>query len=160
MSLDETTTGDAAVVRTMREDDLDDVVRIDAQESGRSRRDYFELMLRRSVKDSRLQASLVATIDGRTVGFLIASVFYGDFGVVEPAASIDAIGVQREYRGRRVASELLNQLRLNLSGLRVRTIRTEVAWDDFDLLGFFKREGFAPAQRLCLELEVDPTRPT
>jgi len=49
-------------------------------------------------------------------------------------------------------------LRLNLSALRVTTLRTEVSWDNFDLLAFCKKEGFSPARRLCLECALDPTR--
>ena len=47
----------------------------------------------------------------------------------------------------------------NVAAVGVSKLRTEVEWDDFDLLGFFAREGFAPAKRLCLEVEVDATKP-
>jgi ribosomal protein S18 acetylase RimI-like enzyme len=61
-------------------------------------------------------------------------------------------------RGQHVGKALLRQLRLNLSALRVTTLRTEVSWDNFDLLAFFKKEGFSPTRRLCLECALDPTR--
>lgn len=150
---------DAVVVRTMKEADLDDVVVIDAHATGRRRPDYFELMLRRSLKESNLQVSLVAELDERTVGFIIGSLYYGEFGVVEPAATIDCIGVDPLVRGRSVGKALMRQLRLNLAALRIGTIRTEVPWDDFELLAFFKSEGFAPSSRLCLEVCLDPTNP-
>ena len=54
---------------------------------------------------------------------------------------------------------LLRQLRHNLGALRIGTIRTEVAWDDLELLAFLKTEGFTPADRLCLECSLDPTAP-
>jgi ribosomal protein S18 acetylase RimI-like enzyme len=111
------------------------------------------------LKDSNLQISLVAEIEGRTVGFVIGSVYYGEFGVVEPAAAIDAIGVDPQFRGRKVAKALMRQLRLNLGALGISKIRTEVSWDDFDLLAFFQREGFTPSKRLCLERSLDPTEP-
>ncbi len=66
--------------------------------------------------------------------------------------------MDKANRGQHVGKALLRQLRLNLSALRVTTLRTEVSWDDFDLLAFFKKEGFAPAQRLCLDCALDPTR--
>ena len=78
------------------------------------------------------------------LGFVIASLYYGEYGVSEPTASLDAIGVDKANRGQHVGKALLRQLRLNLSALRVTTLRTEVSWDDFDLLAFFKKEGFAP----------------
>ena len=36
----------------------------------------------------------------------------------------------------------MRQLRLNLAALRIITVRTEVSWDDFGLLGFFRSQGF------------------
>ncbi len=53
----------------------------------------------------------------------------------------------------------MRQLRLNLGALRITTLRTEVSWDDFGLLGFFRSQGFMPSTRLCLECALDPTRP-
>ena len=150
---------DAVLVRTMRPDDLNTVVAIDAASSGRRRPRYFELMLERALKQAALQVSLIAELEGLVAGFLVASLYYGEFGVVEPAASIEAIGVDPRFRGRHVGGALMRQLRLNLSALRITTLRTEVAWDDLELLAFFKREGFSPAGRLCLECTLDPTAP-
>jgi ribosomal protein S18 acetylase RimI-like enzyme len=150
---------DAVRVRNLEEGDLERVVAIDAEATGRRRPDYFGLLLQRALEKSNLQVSLVAELDERVVGFLMSSVVYGEFGVVEPAATIDAIGVDPEYRGRHVARALMRQLRLNLSALRIATVRTEVSWDDFELLAFFKHEGFAPSGRLCLEMPLDPTAP-
>ena len=149
---------DRAVVRLMNEHDLEAVVKIDAVASGRRRPRYFELMLERAVKQAALQVSLAAEVDGHVVGFAIVSLYYGEYGVSEPTASLDAISVDPANRGQHIGKALLRQLRLNLSALRVTTLRTEVSWDDFDLLAFFKKEGFSPARRLCLECALDPTR--
>ena len=151
---------DAVLVRTMQEDDLEAVVSIDAGATGRRRPGYFKPILERALKQSSLQISLVAEIDRSVVGFLVGSLYYGEYGVAEPSASIDAIGVAPNYRGRHVGRALMRQLRLNLGALRISTLRTEVAWDDFELLAFFRKEGFAPAGRLCLERSLDPTSPT
>lgn len=150
---------DAIPVRTMREEDLEAVVAIDAQATGRRRPKYFQQMLKRALKEAAVQVSLVAECDGQTAGFLVATLDYGEYGVLEPSASIDAISVDPRYRGRRVGRALMRQLRLNLSALHVTIFRTEVAWDDFDLLAFFKREGFSPGKRICLESALDPTAP-
>jgi ribosomal protein S18 acetylase RimI-like enzyme len=150
---------DAVLVRSMRDSDLDAVVAIDAAASGRRRPRYFEVMLQRAVKQAGLQISLVAELDNRTVGFVIGSLYYGEYGMVEPSASIDAITVDSRYRGKHVGKALMRQLRLNLGALRIASLRTEVAWDDFDLLAFFDSEGFTPAARLCLECSLDPTQP-
>jgi len=152
-------TMDSVIVRTMREGDLDAVVAIDATSTGHRRPHYFKRMLDRTVKEADFQISLVAEVDGVVAGCVIATLFYGEYGVVEPAASIDAVGVLHEYRRQHVARALVRQLRLNLSALRIETLRTEVRWDDFELLRFLKSEGFVPGARLCLERSIDPTNP-
>jgi ribosomal protein S18 acetylase RimI-like enzyme len=151
---------DLIPVRTLQESDLNAVVAIDTASSGRRRPRYFELMLERAVKHSALQVSLVAELDGRVAGFLLATLYYGEFGVVEPTCSLEAIGVDPRYRRRHVGHALMRQLRLNLGALRIATLRTEAAWDDFELLAFFRREGFVPAGRLCLESHLNPTAPS
>lgn len=150
---------DEVLVRSMRESDLDAVVAIDAAATGRRRPHYFERMLERTVKEADFQISLVAELDGVVAGCVIATLFYGEYGLVEPSASIDAIGVLGEYRRKKVGRAMLRQLSLNLGALRIERIRTEVSWDDFELLTFFQRAGFRPAGRLCLELDLDPTAP-
>ena len=150
---------DAVLVRTMRQDDLKAIVAIDAAASGRRRPRYFELMLQRSVTQASLQISLVAEIERRVVGFVIGSLYYGEYGVAEASASIDAISVDTAVRERNVGKALMRQLRLNLGALRIATLRTEVSWDHFDLLGFFRSQGFRPSSRLCLECPLDPTEP-
>ena len=148
---------DAVLVRRMNEDDLGAIVAIDAAAAGRRRPRYFELMVQRAVKLAVLQVSLVAELESHVVGFLIGSVYYGEFGVAEPSASLDAIGVDPRYRRRQVGKALLRQFRLNLSALRITTLRTEVSWDDFELTAFLKSQGFQPSMRVCLECTLDPT---
>jgi ribosomal protein S18 acetylase RimI-like enzyme len=150
---------DRVAVRTLRESDLAMIVRIDAEASGRKRPRYFELMLQRSVRMAGLQVSLVAELEDRAVGFLIASLHYGEFGVTEPTAAIEAINVARDARNQGVGKALMRQLRLNLAALGVTSIRTVVEWNDFELLAFFQSEGFALGRRLCLERPLDPTAP-
>jgi len=155
MRIDEA--ADAAVVRLMREADLPAIVEIDAISSGRRRPRYFELMLQRAITQPALDVSLVAETDGRVSGFLVASLYYGEYGLAEPSASIDAIGVSPEHRNKGVGTAMIRQLLLNLGALRIDSIRTEVEWSDFDLLAFLHHAGFRPSRRMCLERRVDPT---
>lgn len=150
---------DRTVVRAMQSGDLAAIVAIDAASTGRERPHYFDLMLQRALHLAGLQISLVAELEGRVVGFMIGSLQYGEFGVTEPIASIEAIGVEHEARKQGVGKALMRQLRLNLGAIGVTAVRTDVDWNDFDLLAFLQREGFAPAPRLCLERKIDPTAP-
>jgi GNAT superfamily N-acetyltransferase len=150
---------EVATIRSLRQEDVDQVVKIDAASTGRQRPRYFELMLQRALKFAGLQVSLVAEMDGRVVGYLIGSLFYGEYGLIEPSASIDAIGVADDVRRQRVAHALMSEFRENVGAIGATSIRTEANWDHFDLLAFLASEGFSPSRRLCLETSVDITRP-
>jgi ribosomal protein S18 acetylase RimI-like enzyme len=146
------------VVRNLRPADLEAVILLDAKNVGRRRDEFFKLKLKQALSDTGITVSLAAELDGAFVGFLLARVFYGEFGVTERVAVMDVIDVHPDFRGHHVATALLAQLQTNLLGLGIRTLRTEVGWDNTDLLGFFRREGFVIAQRVCLDLDLEAAR--
>jgi ribosomal protein S18 acetylase RimI-like enzyme len=142
------------VVRGLTPADLDAVVAIDAKSTGRRRDEYFRIKLRQNLAETGIKVSLAAEADGLFRGFLLARVYYGEFGTLEPVAVLDTLGVHPDTRGVGIGHALMEQLLVNLAGLGVRTLRTEVAWEDTLLLRFFQRESFRPSARLCLELPV------
>lgn len=149
---------DACRVRRLNRNDLERVVALDAQVSGRERRGFFEHKLKENLLDTSVQVSLGAEIDGILVGFLLARVWTGEFGLTDPVAVLDTIGVQPAFKKQGIGEALLEQLATNLQGLNVSSLRTEVAWDRFELLRFFHHHGFRPAPRLCLALDLTKPR--
>ena len=154
----ETLPRDAILVRNLRPDDRDAIVAIDARIMGRRRDEFFRLKLHQAFSDTGIAVSLAAEFDGAIVGFLLARVYYGEFGLTERAAVMDVIGVHPDFRGRHVGAALIDQLRTNLLGLGIRTLQTEVGWDNLELVTFFHHQGFAMAPRLCLDLDLEKTR--
>ncbi len=152
---DELTAGeletDRIPVRRLDSGDLEAVVKMDADATGVQRREFYRAKLARALEDSSVQLSLAAEQDGMPVGFLIVTFYYGEFGMPETVAVIEAFGVHPEYRGRNVARALMRQLEMNLGALGVETVRTEVGWDQLELLGFLAHFGFEPAPRFCLQ---------
>jgi ribosomal protein S18 acetylase RimI-like enzyme len=145
-------------VRNLRPEDLEAVIGLDARIVGRRREDYFRVKLRESFQETGIQVSLAAERDGLFCGFLLARVYYGEFGMLEPVAVLDTIGVHPDFGGHGVGASLIRQLRLNLSGLGVAQLRTEASWDNLRLMGFFQHEGFRPAPRFCLDLDLTEPR--
>jgi ribosomal protein S18 acetylase RimI-like enzyme len=146
-------------IRGLRPEDLDAVIALDARNTGRRREEFFKLKLRQNLVESGIKVSLAAELDGLFVGFLLARVFYGEFGRMEPAAVLDTIDVHPDFRHRGVGRALLRQLRVNLRGLNVPRLQTEVAWENPDVLMFFHHEGFRPAPRICLDLDLSAPPP-
>jgi ribosomal protein S18 acetylase RimI-like enzyme len=145
-------------VRRLRPDDLEAVIALDARNTGRRRDEYFKLKLAQALSDTGIVLSLAAEADSMFAGFLLARVFYGEFGSTEQVAMLDTLGVHPARRGQGVGDALLRQLRTNLLGLGIRNLQTEVSWDDQELLAFFHHEGFRPASRLCLDLDLERAR--
>ena len=142
------------VVRNLKGGDLEAVTALDARIVGRRREEYFRVKLQQSLAETGIKVSLAAEREGLFCGFLLARVYYGEFGTLEPVAVLDTIGVHPGFRGQKIGAALMRQLRVNLSGLGVSRLQTEVGWDDFPLLGFFHHQGFRPASRFCLNLDL------
>ncbi|MBK5105358.1 MAG: GNAT family N-acetyltransferase, partial [Burkholderiales bacterium] len=139
---------DHADVRSLERDDLADIVRIDRRNMGRDRGAYIGRVVDEALNDSAIRVSLVAHQDGSATGFIMAGVDFGDFGRTEPVAVIDLLGVDPGFTGAGIGSALLSQLFVNLEALRVERVATVVERDNFGLLEFFYRAGFASSQRL------------
>lgn len=146
------------IIRALRPEDCPRLVRIDQEISGRNRRAWYEGKIRRAMEDTDVRISLGAEIDGILVGALLGSVYYGEFGQPEPVAVLDTLLVDRGFGRQGVATAMLEQLLLNLSGLRIEHLRTEVAWNELELMAFFAKSGFAPVPRLVLEKAVERLR--
>lgn len=140
---------DQADVRSMKPQDLQEIVRIDRAHTGHDRSAYIESKLAEAMSDSSIQVSMTARLDGAIVGYLMARVDIGDFGRTAPAAVLDTIGVDPEYENRGIGRALLSQLFVNLGALRVERVETSLAPRDQALLGFLFDVGFKPAQRLA-----------
>lgn len=149
---------DGIFVRRLRPADLQAVIGLDAKLSGRRRDEYFKLKLELATNETGVEVSLAAESDGLFVGFVIARVFYGEFGIAEPAAVLEVLGVNPDFRGSGIGHALLAQLTTNLLGLGVRKVSTEVAWDNQQVMAFMHHEGFQPAPRLCLDLDCEAFR--
>jgi GNAT superfamily N-acetyltransferase len=149
---------DLVLVRQLHATDLEAIVAIDAASVGRRRERFLAQKMTQALADTGIAMSLAALLDDHVVGFALARLYYGEFGVVEPAAVLDVFGVHPGYRGRHVAAALIDQLRTNLLGLGIPTLQTEVQWSSPDLVTFFQHEGFTIAPRLCLDLDLARTR--
>lgn len=146
---------DKVDLRTLKADDLQDIVRIDQRITGRRREVYIHELVDEAMHDSAVRVSLVARVDGIAVGFIMARTDFGDYGRAEPVAVLDTIGVDPDYSRQGIGHALLSQLFVNLDGLRVESVETVATRKDFQLLGFFYGAGFRPSQRLGFLKRVD-----
>ena len=146
---------DKVLVRSLAQEDLNQVVRIDGKITGHDRRAFFQRKFQEVLFESGVRVSLIAEIDDMVVGFMMARVDFGEFGRSASEAVIDTLGVAKAFRSQHVGHALLAQLLGNLATLQVDSVRSEVEWDNFGLLGFLASCGFVPSQRLALSCSLD-----
>jgi ribosomal protein S18 acetylase RimI-like enzyme len=145
---------DKVPVRSMVEGDLSKIISIDEASTGIDRTEYYRRKQHESLHESGVRVSLVAELEGFPVGFIMARVDFGEFGHTSTEAVMDSIGVDAGYKGQGVGHALMSQLLANLAILRVDHVRTEIDWDDVDLIAYFSAAGFVPAQRITLQRDL------
>jgi len=89
---------DRVPVRSLKEDDLAAVVRIDRKLTGRDRSAYYAAKLREMLTESGIRVSLVAEEDEDRRRIRHGAVDFGEFGKVAKAAVLDTIGFTRASR--------------------------------------------------------------
>jgi GNAT superfamily N-acetyltransferase len=137
---------------------MDSVVGLDAKVTGRRREEYFKTKLKLALAATGIEVSLAAEVGGCFAGFLLARVYYGEFGQAEATAVLDTFDVHPDFRGVGVGRALFRQLAMNLRALDITRLETQVAWSAQELLSFFQHQGFVLSQRVCLELDLTRER--
>jgi GNAT superfamily N-acetyltransferase len=143
-------------VRPVDLSDLDAIVRIDEKLSGHTRKESwrhrFDVALLRPP-----WMSLVAETDGRVVGFLFGWVGESEFGIAEPTAWVDLIGVDPPYRGRGVGHALVDRFVTSARELRaVARVATLIDLAQADVREFFLRLGFHHGPMIQMEQDARP----
>ncbi len=145
---------DKVVIRVMEKEDLDFIVDIDTKVLGETRRDYWLTKVVKEAESRPQDASLVAEIDGKVIGFILGEISGWEFKVPNNIGWIDTIGIDPDFQNRGIAKELANLCVQNLRKHGVDTIYTLVNWNDWDLLQFFHAMGFSRGDMINLVLRV------
>jgi len=141
---------DVCLARSMVQEDLPALIRIDSKLTDRNRTNFFQSKMQEMLNESGIRVSLVVERGGAVVGYAMARLDYGDFGRVEPAAVLDTLGVHPDYTGQGLGRTLLWQLLGNLAALQVNSVSTQLQWQNVSLLAFFDSCDFQPTQDLLL----------
>jgi ribosomal protein S18 acetylase RimI-like enzyme len=149
----------AVRVRPGVSSDLPQVSQIDAEQLPPPRTAYFAAKLEAAKQDSSRDMFLVADIAGKIAGFIVGSLFQGEFGIDETRGAVESIGVSEEHRGSGVASTLISELRDLAVKKGATRMETLCHWDQWELLRFFAYIGFRPSPRLNLELRINENSP-
>lgn len=127
-------------VRRMKKEDARAIARIDAAiKKEPSGLDYKRIVSEEVKKGA--DASYVAEINKKVVGFMISYITSGNFGA-DQCAWIAMFGVDPKHMGQGIGIRLAEEIFKYYKEKGIVKIYTSVRWDSTDILSFFKTLGF------------------
>ncbi|TKJ36940.1 hypothetical protein CEE37_14600 [candidate division LCP-89 bacterium B3_LCP] len=142
-------------IRPLKADDFDSVVQLDSRLLGGERRhEYWEKKFA-VFRMRHPNLSLVATMDNHIVGCVMGNISGWEFGVSAGTGWVELIGVDQEYRRKRVAAELIRELLVQFATLNVKCVYTMFDSEDKSSREFFGTVGFKQGQMVQLEISLD-----
>ena len=127
-------------VRRMKKTDADGMRKIDAAITLKPSEFDFERLIGEEVKRTD-DASFVAVIEGKVVGYMVSYITSGNFGT-DRCAWIARFGVEPKYMGQSIGQSMAKSVFKFYKAKGIKTVYTSVKWDSTDLLSFFKTLGF------------------
>jgi ribosomal protein S18 acetylase RimI-like enzyme len=132
--------GEKIIIRRMKASDAEAIGKIDAAIEKKTTVLDFKQIVPDEVK-RKVDASYVAEIKGRVVGFMISYITYGNFGA-DRCAWISRFGVNPKMMGQGIGKRLAEEIVKVYVEKGITEIFTSVRWDATDILSFFKALGF------------------
>ena len=141
-------------VRPVEAADLDQVIAIDAEITGKAKTDYwYELFHRYGAGRSRQRLFLVAETGGEIHGFIIGEVRDWEFGS-PPCGWVFGINVRPGSRLAGIATRLLEAICAGFRHAGVDKVRTLIARDNSLVLSFFRSQAMMAAPFIPLEKDL------
>ena len=144
---------DNFIIRSMKIEDADDIGRIQASITKSPAKIDFRQVIEEQVQRDK-DASFVAEVDNRIVGFMISYIVYGGFGL-EKSAWIATLGVDPQFMGQGIGKRLAKEILRACRDMGIKHVFTSVRWDSVDLLSFFKTLDFDRSNFINLRKELD-----
>ncbi len=144
---------DNFLIRSIKIEDADDIGRIMTAITKAPAKIDFRQVIEEQVQSDK-DASFVAEIDGKVVGFMISHIVYGGFGL-EKSAWIVTLGVDPKFMGRDIGNKLAEEILGVYRDRGIKHVFTSVRWDSVDLLSFFKTLDFDRSNFINLRKDLD-----
>jgi len=140
-------------IRRIRADDAGDINRIQSAITQSPAAIDFKEIIEDQVRKGE-DASFVAVMGEKVVGYMISYTVFGGFGLEKGAAWIATLGVDPKYMGRGIGKRLAEEILTVCEEKGITDIYTSVRWDSVDLLSFFKTLGFDRSNFINLKKDL------
>jgi ribosomal protein S18 acetylase RimI-like enzyme len=140
-------------IRSLSELDIARIVAIDERLSGIYRPEVWERRVMYYLRRDP-DASQVAEMGGKVVGFMLSDLRGGEFGLEETSGWIERFGVDPDFQGRSIGRRLFEAVVEHLKQQGATTVRTLVEKNDPELAKFLRAVGFKDAPLAALEMRI------
>jgi ribosomal protein S18 acetylase RimI-like enzyme len=140
-------------IRSLSELDIARIVAIDERLSGVYRPEVWERRVMYYLRRDP-DASQVAEMGGKVVGFMLSDLRGGEFGLEETSGWIERFGVDPDFQGRSIGRRLFEAVVEHLKRQGATTVRTLVEKKDSELATFLRAVGFKDAPLTALEMRI------
>jgi len=147
-------------IKPLTKDDISDILRIEEsieEELGiknKERIEYLKETAIYNIEHGDPMLSIGAEVDGNLVGFMIGELRLWEFGRGEKTGWIRILGVDPEFRGRRIGRKLAETLLEHFKRRGIKRVRTMVDWYAGELISYFRSLGFNMMNMVPLEKEL------
>ncbi|MCK4818050.1 GNAT family N-acetyltransferase [bacterium] len=142
------------LIRKIKIEDADAISGIQDSITKSDEKADFRHIIETQIRKKGEEASFVAEIEGRVVGYMISYIVYAGYGL-DKSAWIASLGVDQKYMGQDIGKRLAEEIFQVYVKKGIRYIFTSVRWDSVDLLSFFKTLGFDRSNFINLRKELD-----
>lgn len=144
-----------ARIRPLDELDIGAIVKIDERITGIYRPEVWERRVGYYLRRDP-DASQVAEVGGRVVGFLLGDLRAGEFGIEEPSGWIERFGIDPDHRGRDLGKQMFEAICAHFRAQGAASVRTLVDRGDPAIGGFLKALGLHTGSLEALEMRIAP----
>jgi predicted N-acetyltransferase YhbS len=127
-------------IRPMEPEDITGILEVDRKISGVQRAITYRDLVREAL-GGQMDVSFVAEVGNQMVGFILAYLTYVREQVTE-ACVIQIFGVDPQYQGQGIATQLIQKQLDECRSKGIKLIRVMLEERDDELQKFFKRLGF------------------
>ena len=144
---------DNLLIRKLKKEDAEEISKIYHTITKTTNVDDFRKIVAKQAQRDE-DASFVAEINGKLVGYLISYTLIGGFGIAK-SAWVANLGVTPKYMGQGIGEKMAEEIFQHYRKKGIKDIYTSVRWDSTDLLSFFKTLGFDRSNFINLKKNLE-----
>ena len=142
----------STLIRDVVQDDLTEIIKLDAQNTGIEKNDYWQAAFDR-FGNRESGFFLVAEIEHHFCGYILGEVRAWEFGS-PPCGWVFALGVHNDAREMGVGSKLFDNICQHFKNTGIEKVRTMLARSDHLNMSFFRSQGMRGGPFIQLEKNV------